>query len=78
MRDEEKLFEGICEGTIIHERRGKNGFGYDPIFVPDGSVHTFAEMGIQEKNKFSHRKKAMDKFIAYLSEVRGKNNKPKF
>ncbi len=75
---QEKLFEGRCEGTIIHQRRGKNGFGYDPIFVPDGSVHTFAEMDIPEKNKLSHRKKAMDKLIAYLSEVSGKNNKTKF
>jgi len=46
--------------------------------VPDGSVHTFAEMDIQEKNKFSHRKKAMDKLIAYLPEVSGENNKTKF
>jgi XTP/dITP diphosphohydrolase len=63
----ENLFEGSCEGTIGHGKRGKEGFGYDPIFVPDGSVHTFAEMKIDEKNQFSHRKKATDKLIAYLS-----------
>ena len=63
----ENLFEGICEGTIGHSKKGKEGFGYDPIFVPDGSVHTFAEMKIEEKNQFSHRKKATDKLIAYLS-----------
>src|SRR6478672_10286124 len=60
-------FEGICEGTIGYSKKGKEGFGYDPIFVPDGSVHTFAEMKIEEKNRFSHRKKATDKLIAYLS-----------
>jgi XTP/dITP diphosphohydrolase len=64
---EENLFEGICEGTIGYSKRGKEGFGYDPIFVPNGSVHTFAEMKIEEKNQFSHRKKATDKLIAYLS-----------
>ena len=60
-------FEGICEGTIGYSKKGKEGFGYDPIFAPDGSVHTFAEMKIEEKNRFSHRKKATDKLIAYLS-----------
>jgi len=64
----ENLFEGICEGTIGHGKKGKGGFGYDPIFVPDGSIHTFAEMKIEEKNQFSHRKKATDKLITYLSD----------
>jgi len=62
----EDLFEGTCEGTISEEKRGTKGFGYDPVFVPEGSVYTFAEMDIDEKNKFSHRKKATDKLIAYL------------
>ncbi len=62
----ENFFEGICEGTIGYGKKGKEGFGYDPIFVPDGSVHAFAEMKIEEKNQFSHRKKATDKLIAYL------------
>jgi XTP/dITP diphosphohydrolase len=66
--EKENLFEGICEGTIAYDKKGKYGFGYDPIFVPAGSVHTFAEMEIEEKNQFSHRKKATDKLIAYLSE----------
>ena len=63
----EYLFEGICKGTIIEEKRGKNGFGYDPVFVPDGSTKTFAEMELAEKNRFSHRKKAMEKLLAFLS-----------
>jgi len=62
----ETLFEGICEGAIIHTKRGESGFGYDPVFVPDGSIHTFAEMSIEEKNRYSHRKKATDKLVAYL------------
>jgi XTP/dITP diphosphohydrolase len=65
----EKLFEGICEGAIIHSKRGDSGFGYDPVFVPDGAVHTFAEMNIEEKNKFSHRKKATDKLVQYLNSL---------
>ncbi len=77
IKGEEKLFEGVCEGTIIHEKRGENGFGYDPVFVPDGSVNTFAEMNMEEKNKFSHRKKATDKLVAYLSEMAGKKSKSK-
>jgi XTP/dITP diphosphohydrolase len=64
----ENLFEGICEGVIIHYKRGESGFGYDPVFVPDGSIHTFAEMSVAEKNQFSHRKKATDKLIAYLTQ----------
>jgi XTP/dITP diphosphohydrolase len=63
----ESLFEGICEGTIGYSKKGKEGFGYDPVFVPDGSIHTFAEMKMEEKNQFSHRKMATDKLIAYLS-----------
>lgn len=64
----EHFFEGICPGKIIGERRGNNGFGYDPVFVPDGSDLTFAEMDIAGKNKFSHRKKAMEKLINFLSK----------
>lgn len=63
---EEKLFDGICKGTIIAERRGTSGFGYDPVFIPDGSDRTFAEMSLAEKNRFSHRKKAIEKFTSYL------------
>ena len=65
--NKEYFFEGICSGKIITERKGNNGFGYDPVFVPDGSDRTFAEMDMAEKNKFSHRKKAMEKLINFLS-----------
>jgi len=63
----ENLFEGVCNGKIIDTKRGEGGFGYDPVFVPDGSDQTFAEMSMVEKNRFSHRKKAAEKLIAYLS-----------
>jgi XTP/dITP diphosphohydrolase len=59
-------FEGICHGTITHEIRGAGGFGYDPVFVPDGVTRTFAEMPMEEKNRYSHRKKAMDTLIRFL------------
>lgn len=68
MNGKEKFFEGICKGTIIAERRGASGFGYDPVFIPDGSAKTFAEMTMEEKNRFSHRKKAMEKLIAFLKK----------
>lgn len=64
----EFLFEGICNGKITNERKGANGFGYDSVFIPDGSTNTFAEMDINEKNKFSHRKKAMEKLILFLNK----------
>ena len=66
--DKEYLFEGICNGRIIDEKRGSLGFGYDPVFIPDGSEKTFAEMEMEEKNKFSHRKKAMEKLISFLKK----------
>ncbi|MFZ1454242.1 MAG: RdgB/HAM1 family non-canonical purine NTP pyrophosphatase [Ferruginibacter sp.] len=69
----EYLFEGTCTGTIIAEKKGNNGFGYDPVFVPDGSDKTFAEMDMAEKNKYSHRKKAMEKLITFLNTYHGKN-----
>ncbi len=62
----EKIFEGICKGTIIAIRRGDSGFGYDPVFIPDGSSNTFAEMSMEEKNRFSHRTKAIEKLTSYL------------
>lgn len=65
--EKEYFFEGICNGKIISERKGNNGFGYDPVFIPDGSDKTFAEMDMAEKNKFSHRKKAMEKLIQFLN-----------
>ena len=65
----ETLFEGICNGQIIEERRGGQGFGYDPVFIPTGSTKTFAEMDIKEKNQFSHRKKATEKLVAFLNSL---------
>lgn len=59
-------FEGICKGEILEEERGEKGFGYDPIFIPTGSKLSFAEMNPEQKNACSHRKKAMDKLIAFL------------
>jgi XTP/dITP diphosphohydrolase len=63
---QEFQFEGICEGEILLEQRGEKGFGYDPIFVPAGSPLSFAEMNPEQKSACSHRKKAMDKLIAFL------------
>jgi len=64
----ETLFEGICKGRIIRERRGSHGFGYDPVFIPDGSDKTFAEMDLADKQRFSHRAKATQKLVAFLSK----------
>ena len=61
-------FEGICTGTIIENRTGTGGFGYDPVFLPDGSTHTFAEMTMEEKNRFSHRKKGLERMIEFLKK----------
>lgn len=66
LNEKEHLFEGICKGTIIHEKRGSSGFGYDPVFIPEGSEKTFAEMSLEEKNVFSHRRKATDLLLAFL------------
>jgi XTP/dITP diphosphohydrolase len=61
------VVKGSSPGRIIREIRGRLGFGYDPIFVPDGSERTFAEMGLDEKNAFSHRGNAMRLFVNALS-----------
>ncbi len=66
---QEFLFEGICKGRITAEKRGNQGFGYDPVFIPEGSVRTFAEMTMEEKNQFSHRKKATEKLVAFLNRL---------
>lgn len=66
--DKEYLFEGICEGKIIDEQRGDHGFGYDPVFVPDNSNKTFAEMELAEKNQYSHRRKTVDQLITFLKK----------
>ena len=66
----ETQFQGICHGKIIDTPRGTEGFGYDPIFIPDGSDRTFAEMGIEEKNQFNHRIKASAKLVAFLQNMK--------
>ncbi|MEO6978679.1 MAG: non-canonical purine NTP diphosphatase [Mucilaginibacter sp.] len=66
---DEHFFDGTIEGTIRHERAGTEGFGYDPIFQPDGYSITFAEMSLEEKNRISHRALAMEKLIAFLNGV---------
>jgi XTP/dITP diphosphohydrolase len=60
------FFEGEIKGHIIFEKRGKMGFGYDPLFVPDGYDISFAEMAAEEKNRISHRAKAVSKLLEYL------------
>lgn len=70
----EYRFEGVCEGSITYEPKGVNGFGYDPVFIPEGSLKTFAEMSIEEKNKFSHRKKAVAKMVSFINQLHDKIN----
>lgn len=62
------LFEGICKGEIIKEKRGSAGFGYDPIFVPEGYNESFAQLGNAVKNKISHRAKAVEMLCKYLKK----------
>lgn len=62
----EHFFEGIVNGSIIRERKGGAGFGYDPVFMPEGYSETFAEMGNDEKNKISHRARAVQKLCEYI------------
>jgi len=67
--NEQKLFEGIVNGTITREKSGAEGFGYDPIFMPDGYDQTFAELGMDIKNRISHRARATAQLAAYLLEA---------
>ena len=62
------FFQGAVEGRIIDRKLGEDGFGYDPIFIPEGYQKTFAQMSMEEKNKFSHRKKATSKLIEFLQQ----------
>jgi len=62
-------FEGICKGQILTQMQGEKGFGYDPIFVPDGSTKSFASMTMEEKNQFSHRQKAVTQLFEFLSTL---------
>jgi XTP/dITP diphosphohydrolase len=61
-----QTFEGLCPGVIALQRSGADGFGYDPVFVPDGATSTFAEMDAEEKNRISHRGKAVRAMVAKL------------
>lgn len=63
----EYLFEGIVTGKILKHRLGKNGFGYDPVFIPDGFDKSFGQMSLDEKNQISHRARAFDKLVAFLN-----------
>ena len=67
--EDTRLFEGIVRGTIIDERRGEGGFGYDPIFVPEGYDLTFAQLGSKVKNHISHRAKAVEQLAEYLKLI---------
>ena len=67
--DEEFTFEGICNGEITEDQRGTEGFGYDPIFRPDGYDQTFAELDGSTKNMISHRGKAVENFVKFLKEM---------
>jgi len=69
----EYKFEGVCNGSIAENQIGNGGFGYDPVFIPDGAYKTFGEMTMEEKNEFSHRKKAVTKLINFLKSENGKN-----
>ncbi|MDR0749777.1 MAG: non-canonical purine NTP diphosphatase [Tannerellaceae bacterium] len=67
LKDKEYLFEGIINGSVITEKRGEAGFGYDPVFIPDGYIQTFAEMGSERKNRISHRALAVKELTTFLS-----------
>lgn len=64
----EHLFEGIVRGEIAPEERGTEGFGYDPVFIPEETGKTFAELGVDVKNRISHRARAVQKLVAYLTQ----------
>lgn len=72
MDGEHHLFEGIVEGSILEQKRGHEGFGYDPVFRPDGFDVSFAEMSLSQKNKISHRAKAVQKLAEFLKNYSNK------
>ena len=69
IKGEEKQFEGFVDGKILEEKRGAEGFGYDPIFQPEDFKVSFAEMNLEEKNKISHRGRAVQKLVEYLKQI---------
>jgi|SRR5690554_395024 len=70
----EYTVKGICKGRVLEEPRGDNGFGYDPLFVPDGFEETFAQLDGDVKNSISHRRRALDGLREKLIEILGENN----
>ncbi len=68
-KEKEYLFEGICKGQIAMEKKGTDGFGYDPVFIPDGYDRSFAEMTLEEKNTISHRGIAIGKLKAFFDTL---------
>ena len=70
LNGKEYLFEGIAKGCITEEKRGEKGFGYDPVFVPEGYDKTFAELGVETKNRISHRAKAVMKLADFLKNTK--------
>ena len=73
LNNEEYLFTGICTGKINSKETGSMGFGYDAVFTPDGADKSFADMSMDEKSKYSHRKKALQKLIKFLNDYDGKS-----
>lgn len=69
LNGKEYLFDGIINGSIIEEKRGSTGFGYDPVFMPENYSQTFAELGDDIKNSISHRSLAVNKLISFLSNI---------
>ena len=69
LKGEEFQFEGVCKGLITNQETGENGFGYDAVFIPEGSDKTFAQMSMDQKSLFSHRKKATEKLIDFLKKI---------
>ena len=69
LKGEEHLFEGKVEGFISKDKQGNEGFGYDPIFIPENDVRSFAQMSMKEKGAISHRGRAVKKLVAYLNKL---------
>ncbi|MEC5146968.1 RdgB/HAM1 family non-canonical purine NTP pyrophosphatase [Chitinophaga sp. 212800010-3] len=69
LNGQEYQFEGVSKGHIATASRGSDGFGYDPIFIPEGSTRAFAEMDLAEKNNYSHRARAFRKFVDFLQQT---------
>ena len=69
LNDKTHIFEGVIDGTISAEKKGIDGFGYDPIFIPEGETRTFAEMTLEEKNQQSHRARAFEKMVSFLNLI---------